>query len=99
MMCTHKFMLDNEPEVFKEQREKFTNLVGDNPWLLPALVSLEIIPATVMIHGFWKNRQLKKQLQIEKEHTKQLMLEQHLPGQRNGKPTLLAGPHRNLIHH
>jgi len=99
MMRTHKFMLDDEPEVFKEQREKFTTLVGDNPWLLPALVSLEIIPATVMIHGFWKNRQLKKQLQIEKEHTKQLMLEQPLPGRRNGKPTLLAGPHHHGIHH
>ncbi|WP_203641522.1 transposase [Levilactobacillus andaensis] len=99
MMCTHKFMLDDEPEVFKEQREKFTNLVGDNPWLLPALVSLEIIPATVMIHGFWKNRQLKKQLQIERERTKQLVLEHPLPGRRNGKPTLLAGPHHHGIHH
>lgn len=76
-MGIHKSMLDNEPEVFKEQREKFTNLVGENPWLLPVLASLQMVPAAIMIHGFWKNRQLKQQLLIEKEHTKQLRMKRH----------------------
>ncbi len=94
-MIKHKFIVDTDPEVLQEHKEYFTKLVSENPWLIPATVSLEIIPVSLMIHGFWKNRQLKKQVKIEKERTKQFQLE-HLPGYRpNGKPRPLA----DRLHH
>ncbi|WP_204120649.1 MULTISPECIES: hypothetical protein [Levilactobacillus] len=103
-MLKHKFTMDTmDPAEFKEHRERFSTLVSENPWLIPTVISLEIIPVTTMLHGFWKNRQLKKQLQIEREKTKQLQLGggcqhghchgdkgghcHHHPG---GKPQMLA---------
>lgn len=74
-MLKHKFTMDTmDPAEFKEHRERFSTLISENPWLIPTVISLEIIPVTTMLHGFWKNRQLKKQLQIEREKTKQLQL-------------------------
>lgn len=104
----HKFIMDTmDPAEFKEHRERFSTLIETNPWLIPAVISLEIIPATVMLHGFWKNRQLKKQLLIEREHTKQRQLgggnchhghcgghggpKGHCHHHPGGKPQLLAG--------
>lgn len=68
-------------------------LINDNPWLIPATVALEILPATAMIHGFWKNRQLKKQLQIERERTKQLRINQYRPGVPRPLSQLTHGRH------
>lgn len=89
-MIKHKFIVDTDPEVLQEHKEYFTKLVSENPWLIPATISLEIIPVSLMIHGFWKNRQLKKQVQIEKERTKQFQLERHSGCRPNGKPRPLA---------
>lgn len=98
----HKFVMDTmDPAEFKEHRERFSTLIEKNPWLIPAVISLEIIPVTTMLHGFWKNRQLKKQLQIERERTKQLQLGGgchhghmgqggHCHRHPGGKPQLLA---------
>ncbi|QMU08674.1 hypothetical protein [Levilactobacillus suantsaii] len=58
-------------------------LVQDNPWLIPTTVALELVPATLLVYGFWKNRHLKKQLLIERERTQQLRLRQVRLG---GKP-------------
>lgn len=74
-MMKRKFTMDTmDPAEFKEHRDRFSALIAKNPWLIPTVISLEIIPVTTMLHGFWKNRQLKKQLQIEREQTKQLQL-------------------------
>ncbi|AUI70792.1 transposase [Companilactobacillus alimentarius] len=63
----------------KEMREEMKKydaegfkIIENNPWLIPATLAWLMIPTTICIHGFWKNRQLKKQLQIEREKTKQL---------------------------
>lgn len=93
-------------EEMKAHRDRFSALIAEYPWLIPATVSLEIIPVTVMIHGFWKNRQLKKQLLIEREHTKQRQLGGCHHGHGHGghchhgggKPQLLAGPHHGHGH-
>lgn len=53
-------------------------LLQKNPWLIPATISLTVVPMAIAIHGFWKNRQLQKQLKIEREKTKQMALEQKL---------------------
>ena len=50
-------------------------IVKKNPWIVPAVCAWMVIPVVVSAHGFWKDRQLKKQLKIEREKTKQLALE------------------------
>lgn len=77
-----------------------SELIDENPWLIPATVMLEIIPITVIAHGFWKNRQLKKQLQIERERTKQMQINRFRPGHHDGQPRPLADhPHHGPFHH
>lgn len=65
----------------KEFNETKLEILKKNPWLIPATISLTTVPLVIAIHGFWKNRQLSKKLKIEREKTKQLMLEQ-----RNNNP-------------
>lgn len=72
----------------------------DYPWLIPISVALQALPAAVMIHGFWKNRQLKKELQIERERTKQLRLEQPAtPPYPGGHPRPLSKSRRRPLYH
>lgn len=59
----------------KEQHEFQNELLRKNPWLIPSLVGLTVFPMVISIHGFWKNRQLQKQLKIEREKTKQIALQ------------------------
>lgn len=59
----------------KEHREFQNELLRKNPWLIPASIALTVVPMAISIHGFWKYRQLQKQLKIEREKTKQLALE------------------------
>jgi len=58
----------------KQYNEEKLEIIRENPWIIPASIALTLIPAAVSIHGFWKNRLLKKQLKIERERTKQLAL-------------------------
>ncbi|WP_233753019.1 hypothetical protein [Levilactobacillus brevis] len=102
MMFKHKLMANDSPvPALKASREQFATLVQEHPWLIPATVALEVLPATATIHGYWKLRQLKKQLQIEKEHTKQRQLERFAPNHRHdGRPQLLADhPHHPHFNH
>jgi len=77
----------------QEDVHRFADLIDEHPWLIPTTVMLEVIPITVMAHGFWKNRQLKKRLQIERERTKQMQINRFRPGQHDGKPHPLADHH------
>ena len=55
-------------EIYQEMQkynEKELEIIRKNPW---------IIPAAICIRGFWKNRQLKTQLKIEREKTKRASL-------------------------
>ncbi|NLR09454.1 MULTISPECIES: hypothetical protein [Lactobacillaceae] len=83
----------------QEDIHRFTDLIDENPWLIPATVMLEIIPITVVAHGFWKNRQLKKQLQIERERTKQLQINRFRPSHHDGQPRPLAEHLHGPFHH
>lgn len=71
------------PEELHEDIEKYNEgkleIIRENPWLIPASIALTAIPLAISIHGFWKNRQLKKELKIEREKTKQLALGKPLP--------------------
>jgi len=58
----------------KAQREFNMELLQKNPWLIPATIALTTVPMAIGIHGFWKNRQLSKKLKIEREKTKQIVL-------------------------
>lgn len=49
-------------------------IIRKNPWLIPASIALTTAPLTISVYGFWKNRQLSKQLKIEREKTKQIAL-------------------------
>lgn len=60
-------------EIHKYDDESF-KVIEKNPWLIPATLAWITIPTAICLHGFWKNRQLKKQLKIEREKTKQLTL-------------------------
>lgn len=64
------------PKVIHEDFVRYNNesfeLLQKNPWLIPATMAWVAIPAVVCMHGFWKNRQLKNQLKIEREKTKQM---------------------------
>lgn len=60
-------------DMMKYNDQSFS-LLEKNPWLIPATLAWIAIPTTICIHGFWKNRQLKNQLKIEKEKTKQAKL-------------------------
>lgn len=53
-----------------------TAIVEVNPWLIPTTVAVATLPVAVWIASRAKTRNLKKQLQIEREKTKQLMLQQ-----------------------
>ena len=61
----------------RENKEFNFELLRENPWLIPASIALTTLPLAIGIHGFWKNRQLSKKLKIEREKTKQLVLEHH----------------------
>ncbi|CAJ1185425.1 hypothetical protein FD33_GL001200 [Companilactobacillus paralimentarius DSM 13238 = JCM 10415] len=65
---------DVQEEINHYNEESF-QLLHDNPWLIPAILGCMTLPAAVCIHGFWKNQQLKKQLKIEREKTRQLNLQ------------------------
>ncbi|KRK95165.1 hypothetical protein FD25_GL001546 [Levilactobacillus acidifarinae DSM 19394] len=71
------------PTELAEKRQACYALVRDYPWLIPVTVAAGAFPAVVAAHGFWKTRQLKKQLQIEREKTKQLALRSAHPGKRS----------------
>jgi len=51
-------------------------LIQKNPWLIPATLAWNILPIVVIGHGFWKTQQLRMQLKIEREKTKQLAVTQ-----------------------
>ncbi|AVK62046.1 transposase [Lactobacillus sp. CBA3605] len=57
-------------------RERVFTLVNKAPWLIPVTLTIELLPFAISAHGFWKTRQLSKQLKIEREKTKQLALQQ-----------------------
>ncbi|MFC6181143.1 transposase [Lactiplantibacillus daowaiensis] len=71
MLTPSKF----QAEISKHHDQMYA-LLKDNPWLIPATLSMQVIPVALGVHGFWKNRQLSKQLKIERERTKQLALQQ-----------------------
>ncbi|VDG32460.1 transposase [Lactobacillus paraplantarum] [Lactiplantibacillus mudanjiangensis] len=60
----------------KEHHERAYTLVKSQPWLIPTVMIVHLIPVALTIHGFWKNRALHNQLKIEREKTKQLALAQ-----------------------
>jgi len=91
MMLKRKSLATLTPACSPETRESWRALIQEHPWVIPATVALQVLPATVMVHGFWKTRQLKKQLQIEREKTKQLTLNQYRPG--------VPRPLKQLAHH
>jgi len=62
----------------KKYNEDKLEIIRENPWLIPASIALTVLPMAISIRGFWKNRQLKKELKIEREKTKQLSLKQPL---------------------
>jgi hypothetical protein len=66
------------PEEFyqemQKRNEKELEIISKIPWLIPATVAWMAIPAAICIRGFWKNRQLKNQLKIEREKTKRATL-------------------------
>ncbi|WP_057878245.1 hypothetical protein [Levilactobacillus paucivorans] len=99
-MLKHKLITD-VAEPLATHHDDMKALVTENPWLIPATLFMEVLPATVIIHGYWKTRQLKKQLQIERERTKQLQLEQLnqlRPGHHaDDRPRPLA--HHRPFHH
>ncbi|KIP00664.1 Transposase [Levilactobacillus brevis] len=67
MMFKHKLMAnDSTGQAFKASREQFATLVQEHPWLIPATVALEVLPATAMIHGYWKLRQLKNSFKLRR---------------------------------
>lgn len=57
--------------------DKHTEIIKDNPWLIPAGLALELIPLALFIHGRAQNGIYRKKLQIEREKTRQLMLQSH----------------------
>ncbi|AVK64617.1 transposase [Lactobacillus sp. CBA3606] len=59
-----------------KHREHVLTLVTKAPWLIPVTLTIEMLPFAISAHGFWKTRQLSKQLKIEREKTKQLALQQ-----------------------
>ncbi|GAK47484.1 transposase [Secundilactobacillus oryzae JCM 18671] len=62
-------------EFEKEMRQQNMALVKENPWLVPPVVALAVLPVAVATVGFFHNRSLKNKLKIEREKTKQLTLE------------------------
>jgi len=62
-------------EDMKQYNEEKLEIIRKNPWLIPASIASTVIPVTVSIHGFWKNRELQKKLKIEREKTKQMALD------------------------
>lgn len=72
MMLTPK-MIHNDVSTHHEQ---FLTILEKDPWLIPALTALHIVPVVVAAHGFYKTLALSKQLKIEREKTKQLALQQ-----------------------
>ncbi|CAJ1230164.1 hypothetical protein [Levilactobacillus zymae] len=83
-MLSHHYLTPLTPAELAEERQACYALVHDYPWLIPVTVAAGAFPAVVAAHGFWKNRQLKKQLQIEREKTKQLTLQAKAPTKRLG---------------
>ncbi|AKP02251.1 hypothetical protein [Companilactobacillus pabuli] len=64
-------------EIYQEMQkynEKELEIIRKDPWIIPATVAWMAIPAAICIRGFWKNRQLKTQLKIEREKTKRASL-------------------------
>lgn len=61
--------------VTKEDKDRFFNLLHDEPWLIPSTMLLEIVPVSIISYGFWKNRKLKMQLKIEHEKTIRAFIE------------------------
>lgn len=66
------------PEKLHQEMKAYNDasleIVRKNPWLIPASIALTTVPLTISVYGFWKNRQLSKQLKIEREKTKQMAL-------------------------
>ncbi|KRN02714.1 hypothetical protein FD13_GL001709 [Levilactobacillus senmaizukei DSM 21775 = NBRC 103853] len=97
-MLGHRLPINPAAAISPEQRARLLTLIEENPWLIPATAALQVIPAAVLIHGYWKNRQLKKQLQIERERTKQLRLQADEPDDFAGHPRPLHLPHPHFHH-
>ncbi len=98
-MLKHKCLPIAAP-LDQEDIHRFTDLISDKSWIIPATVLLQVIPVTVAAHGFWKTRQLKTQLRIERERTKQMQIDRFRPGYHAGQPQPLADhPHHGLLHH
>ena len=98
-MLKHKCLTAVATPLDQDDVHRLADLIDENPWLIPATVMLEIIPITVVAHGFWKNRQLKKQLQIERERTKQLQINRFRPGHHDGQPRPLTEHLHGPFHH
>ncbi|RRK11393.1 transposase [Lactiplantibacillus garii] len=71
-MLTPKMIHDD----ISTHHEQFLTILERNPWLIPTLTTLHVIPVAIAVHGLCKNRALSKQLKIEREKTKQLALQQ-----------------------
>lgn len=63
----------------EESNQQAFEIIHDNPWLIPAVFGTMTIPVAIAVHGFWKNRLVKKQLKIERERTKQLAIKNAEP--------------------
>ncbi|MDT6979348.1 hypothetical protein [Levilactobacillus zymae] len=74
-MLSHHCLTSLTPAELATERKAYQDLIREYPWLIPATVAVGALPAMIAAHGFWKTRQLKKQLQIEREKTKQLTLQ------------------------
>lgn len=92
-MLNRKSLATLMPVPSPEDRGALRELIHDNPWLVPSTMALQVLPLVVIAHGYWKTRQLKTQLQIEREKTKQLRINQYRPG----VPQPLA--HHSHFHH
>lgn len=56
--------------------EQFIEILAKEPWLIPSLTALHLVPVVIGVKGFWKSSELRLKLKIEREKTKQAALQQ-----------------------